>query len=88
MQIFCDFDGTISSADTTDWILDQFAAPAWRAIEEEWRAGRISARDCMQQQIALISASDAELDAALDGMTIDPPGRSARESRFPLSATA
>lgn len=66
MRIFCDFDGTISRTDTTDHILTLFAEASWRDLEEEWLAGRLTAAACMQAQIGLISASDAELDAALD----------------------
>jgi 2-hydroxy-3-keto-5-methylthiopentenyl-1-phosphate phosphatase len=72
MRIFCDFDGTISRIDTTDHILNRFAAPAWEDLEADWLAGRITAADCMQAQIGLISASDAQLDAALDAVELTP----------------
>jgi 2,3-diketo-5-methylthio-1-phosphopentane phosphatase len=71
MQIFCDFDGTISVKDTTDEILSRFALPQWEVIEEQWQQGLIGAAECMRQQIALIRASKTELDAALDSMPID-----------------
>lgn len=70
MRIFCDFDGTISSTDTTDHILALFAETSWRDLEEDWLAGRITAAACMQAQIGLISASDAQLDAALDAVDL------------------
>jgi 2,3-diketo-5-methylthio-1-phosphopentane phosphatase len=72
MRLYCDFDGTISSVDTTDWILSRFAAPAWEDIEAEWLAGRMTAAACMQAQIALIHASDDDLNDALDAVEIDP----------------
>lgn len=72
MQIFCDFDGTISLKDTTDEILSRFAAPAWEIIEEEWKNGVIGSAECMRSQIALIYASKQELDDALDSFPIDP----------------
>ena len=72
MQVFCDFDGTISVVDTTDLVLDRLAAPAWEALEADWLAGRIDAAACMRGQVALIGGSDAELDALLDGVGIDP----------------
>ena len=72
MQVFCDFDGTISVRDVTDVILTHFADKAWLAIEDEWKAGRIGSAECMQRQIPLIRANKAELDAALDAVEIDP----------------
>lgn len=72
MQVFCDFDGTISVVDTTDHVLNRLAAPDWEALETDWLAGRIDAAACMRGQVALIGGSDAELDAALDAVEIDP----------------
>ena len=66
MQVFCDFDGTITTVDTTDQVLSRLAAPAWEEIEADWRAGRITAAACMKAQIALIEGDDAALDAVLD----------------------
>ena len=62
MQVFCDFDGTISLSDTTDVILSRFARPEWELIEEEWKRGAIGSAECMAQQIALIEASPEALD--------------------------
>ncbi len=72
MHVYCDFDGTISSIDTVDAILGQFAQPEWELIEEEWKRGEIGSGECMRQQIALIDASKQQLDDALEAMTIDP----------------
>jgi 2-hydroxy-3-keto-5-methylthiopentenyl-1-phosphate phosphatase len=71
MQVFCDFDGTISSVDTTDHILSRLARPEWEALEADWLAGRIDAAACMRGQIALIEGDDHALDAALDQVEID-----------------
>lgn len=72
MHIFCDFDGTISSSDATDQVLEKFAEGSWRAIEEEWNRGIIGSRECMQRQIALIRATLPELDTFLETISIDP----------------
>jgi 2-hydroxy-3-keto-5-methylthiopentenyl-1-phosphate phosphatase len=72
MHVFCDFDGTISVVDTTDCVLSRLAAPEWEQLEADWLAGRIDAAACMRGQIALIEGSDAELDAVLDGIELDP----------------
>ncbi|MDE2488258.1 MAG: MtnX-like HAD-IB family phosphatase [Alphaproteobacteria bacterium] len=72
MQVFCDFDGTISVIDTTDHVLDSLAAPQWEALEADWVAGRIDASTCMRGQVALIQGADADLDEALDRVELDP----------------
>lgn len=72
MRIFTDFDGTVSRIDTTDFVLSALADPAWRDVEADWVAGRISAAECMRRQVAMIQGSDAELDAVLDQVEIDP----------------
>jgi 2-hydroxy-3-keto-5-methylthiopentenyl-1-phosphate phosphatase len=70
-RVFVDFDGTIATVDTTDLLLEQFAAPAWRDIEDDWKAGRIGSRECLVRQIDLVRASEAEMDAFVAGIEID-----------------
>jgi 2-hydroxy-3-keto-5-methylthiopentenyl-1-phosphate phosphatase len=69
--LFLDFDGTISKRDAIDAILETFADPRWLFIEEEWKAGRIGSRACLKEQIALVRATRAELDALLDSIELD-----------------
>jgi 2,3-diketo-5-methylthio-1-phosphopentane phosphatase len=69
--ILCDFDGTISTCDVTDALLERFARPGWEVLEEEWRLGRIGSRQCLEGQVALIDASAQELTALVDGIGID-----------------
>lgn len=71
MQVYCDFDGTISTVDTTDHILEALADPRWRQLEADWVAGRLDAAACMREQIALIDGDDAALDARLAGVALD-----------------
>lgn len=69
--VFIDFDGTICHSDVTDMLLQRFALPEWEKLEAAWLAGKIGARECMAQQIALMKATRAELCAALDSIAID-----------------
>ena len=71
-HVFVDFDGTISPLDTTDLLLERFADPRWRDIEEDWKAGRIGSRECMSRQIDLVRASPEQLDAFIADIDIDP----------------
>lgn len=72
MQVFCDFDGTISTLDTVDAILGQFADTQWEAIEDEWKQGIIGSGECMRRQIALLRGTRHQLSDALDAIDIDP----------------
>lgn len=70
--IFCDFDGTITRQDTTDAILETFADPAWRRVEERWVAGEIGSRECLREQMSLVQATSEELARLVDSIPIDP----------------
>jgi 2,3-diketo-5-methylthio-1-phosphopentane phosphatase len=67
-----DFDGTVAPVDTVDALLERFAGPGWRQIEEEWVRGAISSRQCMTSQIALVRGERADLEEFLDSVRIDP----------------
>ena len=67
-----DFDGTVAPDDPTDRLLDRFATPEWRAIEAEWQAGRMTSRECMARQAALLRATPRQLAAAIRTIQIDP----------------
>lgn len=67
-----DFDGTISLLDVTDTLLTRFGKPGWQALEEAWEQGEIGSRECMKGQVALLDMSEAELQAHLDTIEIDP----------------
>lgn len=71
-SIFCDFDGTVSVKDVTDVLLETYALPQWREIEEAWRAGRIGSLECMRRQVALLRCTPRQLDALADTVAIDP----------------
>ena len=71
-QAYVDFDGTIMQCDTTDFLLERFALPEWRSVEEAWAAGRIGSRECMARQVELLRVTPAELEAAVDTLQIDP----------------
>jgi len=86
--IFSDFDGTIAQVDVTDVILNEFADPKWREVEEEWVAGRVGSRECLRRQMALVRASAEDLDALVDSVPLDPGfvafQRWTREHRIPF----
>jgi len=70
--IFSDFDGTITRLDVTDVILEQYADPAWRDVEEQWLRGDIGSRECFERQAALVRATVEQLNALIDAIPLDP----------------
>ena len=71
VRVFLDFDGTVSQVDVVDAILESFADPGWRRIEEEWRVGHIGSRECLRAQMSLVCASERDMNALLDRIELD-----------------
>lgn len=71
-HVFIDFDGTLAPGDPTDTLLDRFADPSWLQLEAEFKAGRMTSRECMARQIGLIRATPEAYDALVGSMSIDP----------------
>jgi len=71
-RVLVDFDGTVAPDDPTDRLFERFADPSWRDIEDAWQAGRISSRECMRRQVALLRATPDELDDAIRNVRVDP----------------
>ena len=71
-KILCDFDGTVSTPDATDVLLEHYAAAKWKDFERAWREGLIGSRECMSRQVELIDASEQDLNRVLDRIRIDP----------------
>ena len=72
MIFIIDFDGTLAKQDTVDALLERFAPATWEAVESEWLAGRISAVECMQQQIRMIKADRITLEGFFRDIQLDP----------------
>ena len=53
-------------------LLDRFAGPAWRDIEEDENPDKGGSLAARPKQTALVRASQAQLDDLLDRLTIDP----------------
>jgi 2,3-diketo-5-methylthio-1-phosphopentane phosphatase len=70
--VLCDFDGTISTVDVTDRLLELHAREGWEALEAQWLCGEIGSRECLAGQVALLDMSVTELERSLDAMEIDP----------------
>ena len=69
--VICDFDGTISTVDVTDRLLEAYADREWVEIEAEWKSGDIGSRECLSRQLAILRATSADIDALVDTIHID-----------------
>ncbi|HEX5587550.1 MAG TPA: MtnX-like HAD-IB family phosphatase [Acidimicrobiia bacterium] len=71
--VFLDFDGTISTADVGMHLLEA-AAPhdEWWALHEQYERGEIESRECLVDQWALVTGTEADLRAAAGEVEIDP----------------
>lgn len=67
-----DFDGTVCLTDTTDRLLERYAAKEWLDVERDWIAGKIGSRECLARQVAFLDASAEDISAALADAEIDP----------------
>ena len=70
-RILLDFDGTITTRDSVDAVLERFALPQWQEVEQEWENGTIGSLECLQRQVALIRATPYAMDHFIDGIEVD-----------------
>jgi 2,3-diketo-5-methylthio-1-phosphopentane phosphatase len=71
-DIKCDFDGTITNQDTTDFVLSNFADSKWEELEKDWKDGKINSSECMIKQAELINTQPQEIIKSLNAIKIDP----------------
>jgi 2,3-diketo-5-methylthio-1-phosphopentane phosphatase len=72
LAIFCDFDDTIVRTNVTDGVLERFAEPRWLEIQENWLAGKLSAREVLEYQMPLVTVTQEDLDAYINSIEVDP----------------
>ncbi|MFH1735019.1 MAG: MtnX-like HAD-IB family phosphatase, partial [bacterium] len=61
IELFSDFDGTLTDKDTLALLLDLYASSDWYAIEKKALNGEIDERQSLADEMALITASDEVL---------------------------
>jgi 2,3-diketo-5-methylthio-1-phosphopentane phosphatase len=72
IDVYCDFDGTITRGDTIDHLLEELAHSDWREVEARWERGEIGSRECMAQQVPLLQGGWEAVTKVLDKVKIDP----------------
>lgn len=70
--IYCDFDGTISKEDSVNKFLSLFADEKWLEVEELWKEQKISSKECLAKQVALLPKMDKKtFDDYVNSIEID-----------------
>ena len=70
--LFCDFDGTISRRDIGYSLFHHFSGGRNDALLPDWKAGRISSREVLTREAAMVSATKSEIMSFLEQFEIDP----------------
>jgi 2,3-diketo-5-methylthio-1-phosphopentane phosphatase len=68
LVVLCDFDGTVTRIDTSEFVLARFAHGDWRSFDEQYRNGEITLEECMVKQFALVRTSKKQMLKELRGV--------------------
>lgn len=72
IQIFSDFDGTITKVDTLNTFLRVHATDEWLEIEDRWINGEIGSRQCIEEQMQLFPGmTEKTMNDFVDSIEID-----------------
>ena len=71
LNIFCDFDGTVTVDNADDIILETFASPEYRQWDRLWERGLIDSCERIEQQTSLIRARRESLRLVAASVAID-----------------
>jgi 2-hydroxy-3-keto-5-methylthiopentenyl-1-phosphate phosphatase len=66
LAVLCDFDGTITSFDTADYVLRRFAEGDWEQYDRLLGEGKISLEECMVRQFELVQVPEATIIEELE----------------------
>ena len=75
MKKFCilsDFDGTITEKDSLFYFFETFADKKWLEVEKDWADGKISSKECLIKEFALVkNLSEKLIDDYLSDTKVD-----------------
>jgi 2,3-diketo-5-methylthio-1-phosphopentane phosphatase len=73
LVVLCDFDGTITTVDTAEWVLARFAQGDWRQFDRQFENGEITLEECLNKEFSLMRASEEQiLEELKDVVTFRP----------------
>ncbi len=68
--VLCDFDGTISAEDTGLLVAERLGLERFFEIEDCWRRGEISSRECLRKQWRTVDPSREDFQALIEGLEV------------------
>jgi len=72
LLLFCDFDGTVSRRDVGYNMYHHFSGGRNDELLPDWRAGKMSSRECLTREAAMVNATSQEILAYIEQFEIDP----------------
>ena len=71
--VFFDFDNTITPFDVLDHLIERFSIDEdWKMFEEEWEAGKIGSKECLEGQLRSVRVTQEVLSQYLATVPVDP----------------
>lgn len=70
LVVLCDFDGTITTIDTAEWVLSKFAQGDWRRFDRKFEKGEITLEECLNRQFSLVRASKKQILQELNDIVV------------------
>lgn len=67
--VLTDFDGTMVTIDTAEYVLDKFANKDWRLLDEQLVRGEITFQESLVKEFAMLRVSERAMIDALDAVT-------------------
>lgn len=70
LVVLCDFDGTITTMDTAEWVLSKFAQGDWRQFDRKFQKSEITLEECLNRQFSLVRASKKQILQELNDIVV------------------
>jgi 2-hydroxy-3-keto-5-methylthiopentenyl-1-phosphate phosphatase len=67
--VLTDFDGTMVTIDTAQYVLDRFADKSWRLIDEQVERGEVAFEESLAREFAMLQVSENTMLEALEPVT-------------------
>jgi 2-hydroxy-3-keto-5-methylthiopentenyl-1-phosphate phosphatase len=67
--VLTDFDGTMVTIDTAEYLLDQFAKGNWRTIDEQLEKGEVSFEESLKREFAMLKVPERTILQTLEPVT-------------------
>ena len=71
--VLSDFDGTVTTVDTAEWVLTHFAQGDWKLFERQFERGEITINESLTKEFSLVKASKEQILKELNDVVIFRP---------------